>query len=177
MESAPGYVKSPWVPSPGNSARAAIASALGFGYSPLAPGTVGTLPAVAIFVLMRKLFPAVWETPLITGAFLASCGLSIALGPWAERYWGAKDPGKFVLDEVAGFFLTVLLFRTSGFAGTVVWAFFATRLFDIVKPWPARRLEALPAGWGILMDDLVASLYAAAALHMTAQVFPVLFDW
>jgi phosphatidylglycerophosphatase A len=101
------------------------------------------------------------------------------LGPWAERRWNRKDPQMVVLDEVAGFLTTVLLFspdpdRVSLLALTV-WAFAMTRFFDILKPPPVHLLERLPHGWGILLDDVAASLYAVAALWILYRFCPVLF--
>ncbi len=106
---------------------------------------------------------------------MLSCILSVYLGAWAEKFWGGKDPRHFVLDEVAGFFLTVLLFRVPDLGLTVLWGFVATRAFDVIKPPPASSLEVLPAGWGILIDDLIASLYAAAFLHVASRLLPSLF--
>lgn len=154
---------------------AVLSAAGGFGFSPFAPGTVGTLPAVAVYVLIAILTPPDWQGTIIAAALAASCVLSVALGSWAERYWGGKDPRAFVLDEVAGYFLTVLLFRSSSVLATAVWAFFASRAFDVLKPWPASSMEPLPGGLGILLDDLVASVYAAASLHIIAYFFPGLF--
>jgi phosphatidylglycerophosphatase A len=153
----------------------ALCSSLWLGYSPVAPGTVGSLPAVLIFVLISLLAPQRLHTPLIAAVLVMTCIISVALGKWAERRWNKKDPRHFVLDEHAGFLVTVLLFRVPSLALTVVWTFVATRVFDIIKPWPASKMEVLPHGWGILMDDLVASLYAAAFLHVLAWFFPVLF--
>ena len=154
---------------------AVLSTAGGFGFSPFAPGTAGTLPAVAIYLVIASLTPPDSQTVLIAVALAVSCILCVALGTWAERYWGRKDPRAFVLDEVAGYFLTVLLFRSSGVLATAVWAFFASRAFDVLKPWPASRMEPLPGGFGILLDDLVASVYAAAFLHAVAYFLPWLF--
>jgi len=140
------------------------------------PGTMGSLPAVAIFVLIATVVTPEHQSVAIAACFAASCVLSVALGRWAERHWQTKDPRPFVLDEVASFFLTVLLFRVPDLLLTVCWAFVATRFFDIVKPPPANRLESLPGGWGILLDDLVASIYAAAVLHLASSYFPSLFN-
>jgi phosphatidylglycerophosphatase A len=155
--------------------RAGLCTALGFGYSPFAPGTVGTLPAVGIFFAIAFIARPEDQTSLIGAALAVSCILSIALGGWAEKHWERKDPRHFVLDEVAGFFLTVLLFQVPNPAVTAAWAFVMTRAFDIIKPWPAWKLEVLPAGWGMLMDDLAASLYAALALHAAYYLIPTLF--
>jgi len=152
--------------------RIAVVTSCGLGYVPVLPGTVGTLPAVAVFVLLMTRLRPEYHTAAIAVALLASTFLSLLLAPWAERYWGRKDPRHFVLDEVAGFFLTVLLFRGQSLLWTTVAAFVATRVADIIKPPPANLMERLPAGWGILLDDLVASLYAAAGLHIIAWSLP-----
>jgi phosphatidylglycerophosphatase A len=89
--------------------------------------------------------------------------LNVGMAPWAIKEFGNKDPGKFVLDEAAGICLTILFLpmRTGWGAGiALAAAFVAFRIFDITKPPPARQLEGLPMGWGILMDDLAAGVYA-----------------
>ncbi len=155
----------------------AVGTAFGLGFAPVAPGTAGALLGVGAFVCIALAAPAALQPWLIAACLLFVCVLTILMSPWAERHWGRKDPPRFVLDEVAGFLLTVLLFRGTGMVSTAVWAFGVTRLADIVKPPPARQLERLPAGWGILMDDLCTSLYAAAALHLLIHQFPALFQW
>ena len=158
--------------------KTAIVTVLGCGYAPLMPGTVGALPAVACYIAIALFAPPAAQTWLVASALLVSCGLTVWLGDWAEQRWG-KDPQRFVLDEVAGFFVTILLFRPPGVSltATVVWAFFLTRLFDMIKPPPCRRLERLPGGWGILLDDVWASLYAAAVLNLLLRFCPQLFAW
>jgi len=90
-------------------------------------------------------------------------GLCVALGRWTVEYYGRKDPGSCVLDEAAGICLTAL-FVPIYTGWREVWAllavFVAFRIFDIVKLPPAKQLERLPYGWGILMDDLAAAVYA-----------------
>lgn len=152
-----------------------ICSSFHLGYSPFAPGTVGSLPAVGVYCFIAAFSGAELHVILLGVALIISCALTVALGPWAEAFWKKKDPSHFVLDEYAGYFLTVLLFRVPSIWLTAVWTFVMTRIFDILKPPPGRRLEALPWGWGILLDDLVASFYAAAVLHALAFLFPVLF--
>jgi phosphatidylglycerophosphatase A len=137
--------------------RKLICTCCYLGYLPLAPGTFGTLPAVALFVLAAKTrVPDV----LIGAALVGACAASVWLGKWAQEEFGKKDPQPFVLDEFAGYLLAVLFLGS----GHIVWkaaiAFLAFRLFDVVKPFPARRLESAPAGWGILLDDLMAGVYA-----------------
>jgi phosphatidylglycerophosphatase A len=150
---------------------ALLATAGGFGFSPIIPGTMGTIPALCVYLAIAILTPSEQHTLLIGMAFVVSCLFTVALGGWAERHWGRKDPRPFVLDEVAGYLLTVLLFRSSSAVATAGWAFLASRAFDVIKPWPASRMEALSGGLGILMDDLVASLYGVAFLHGGAYLF------
>jgi len=142
-----------------------IVTAGGLGFSPFAPGTVGSLAGVALFLACRQL-----EEPLQSAAIAALlvivCILSVRLGPWAEEEFSTKDPHPFVLDEVAGYLLVVLIYRQGALWQVLLWTFLAARFFDIVKPPPGRRLEKLPGGWGILVDDLAASVYAAAALWL-----------
>lgn len=142
----------------------------GAGMSPVAPGTAGSIATTAllygIYLLLARgadsADPVLWHITLLAG-LLATCGLSVWLGPWAGRYYGRKDPSPFVLDEVAGICVAMLFQPMLGGAGQV-WvmlaAMLAFRLFDIWKPPPARQLERLPDGWGILLDDLAAGVYA-----------------
>ncbi len=146
--------------------RAALESCFGLGSAPVASGTFGTLGGVALAWLLAHV--AVPRFGWHFGVAAAVCAaavllVGIALGGWAERYYGFKDPKPFVLDEVLGYLIAVFRWG-DGVPGTkeLVLAFFAFRLFDVVKPPPARRLEFLPKGVGIMLDDLVAGLYALA---------------
>ncbi len=94
---------------------------------------------------------------------LGACSLCVMLGPWAAQFYGRKDAQPIVLDEVAGVCLTLVGQRY--FSGMKeLWpigmAFVMFRVFDIIKPPPARQLEKLPEGWGVLLDDLAAAVYA-----------------
>ena len=155
--------------------RLTLATSFGFGFSPFAPGTAGTLPAVLVYILIAQIPDVRVQVWLLALSLAVSSVLAVALGPWAERYWAKKDPRHYVIDEVAGYFLVVLFFRVENIWLTAVWAFLAARFFDIVKPPPARQLEALPEGWGMLLDDLAASIYAVVFLHIAARLVPVLF--
>ena len=92
-----------------------------------------------------------WQTIGIAAWLFAACVVTYRLSPWAERLFGEEDSGKFVTDEVAGFLMTVLLFRPPSVSLLVIvlWAFPVTRIIDMIKPPPARRLEHLPGGWGV----------------------------
>ncbi len=134
-----------------------LAGFFGAGCFPVAPGTAGTLAAVPLFLLLSRGGFAAQLTGLLAVA---------ALAVWAAGRTAAlareKDPQTVVIDEVAGFLLTMLGHPvTLPFlaAGVVVF-----RLCDIVKPFPVRFLERLPGGWGIVLDDLAAGGYAWLAL-------------
>jgi phosphatidylglycerophosphatase A len=147
-------------------------------------GGSGDLPASGTFASLLTClllwpiftggFGAVVQNSVAIGGTLLFSALSVMLGPWAIKEFGSEDPGKFVLDEGAGICLTALFLPVvSGWraAGLLLLAIFiAFRVFDITKPPPARQLENLPAGWGILMDDLAAAVYA----NIVCQLF---FHW
>lgn len=156
-----------------------IGTSFGLGYAPIAPGTFGALPAVAIYVAIVLLVPTPVHFWLIGLALLIVCVATVAMSPWAEKHFGKKDPGNFVPDEVAGYLMTVWLltfplypYPPAHLGLTVLWTFLVTRGVDIIKPPPCRQLEHLPKGWGILADDLFASVYAAILLHIGIALFP-----
>ena len=141
-----------------------MATFLGTGYSPIASGTVATAAAIPLYLALTLLPPATLQPwPLIAGLLLATLG-GIAAAGMAERHFGIHDPSEVVIDEVAGFLLT-MLFVPAGLV-TVAAGFLLFRVFDIVKPWPAGPAERLGGGLGIMADDLVCGLYANLLLHL-----------
>jgi phosphatidylglycerophosphatase A len=157
--------------------RPFIASCFGLGYSPIMPGTCGAMVGPAIYVPLALVVPnEPLQTALIAIALIAWSWITIALGDWAETYYQRKDSQIFVTDEVAGFLLTVLLFHEPlQPVLTTLWAFPITRIIDILKIPPARRLEKLPRGWGVLADDLLGSVYAAVVLYLLKFAVPSWF--
>ena len=136
------------------------------GCSPWAPGTVGTLGGVLLaWALSGTGNYLVWT--LVACAVVYAVGRS--LGDWSERYAGQKDPGIFVLDEVLGYLITVA-WTTGPSYLTLVVGFFVFRFFDIFKPGPARRMERIPGGDGILLDDLVAGLFGLVLVMLPARL-------
>jgi phosphatidylglycerophosphatase A len=134
----------------------------GVGYLP-ASGTFASLLTCLLLWPMLAWGKALEHNLIAAGGLIFFSILNIGLAPWAITEFGDKDPGKFVLDEAAGICLTIffLPMGTGWAAGkTLAVAFGAFRLFDITKPPPARQLERLPTGWGILLDDLAAAIYA-----------------
>jgi phosphatidylglycerophosphatase A len=134
-----------------------IALGLGSGLSPRAPGTFGSVTAMLIWVAFLQGSPSL---PAQLAAVMLSIPICIAAADWAARRLGGKDPGCIVSDELAGQWLALLAAPPTWPWWLVVFVLF--RLFDIAKPWPMRRLERLPGGIGIVVDDLMAGVYVIA---------------
>ncbi len=131
-----------------------IASGLGTGYFPIAPGTAGSALAAGIAFCFLP-----WWNPAGALVLSGTCFLAgVYCANRAERFWG-HDSGKIVIDEMAGMFLS-LAFLSLNWTNLVT-AFFIFRLLDIIKPPPARQLERLRSGWGVMADDIVAGAYTA----------------
>jgi phosphatidylglycerophosphatase A len=160
----------------------------GVGYIPIAPGTFGSLVGLGLYLFLRGVFLwLLWPTEgqtnlnlLHVSYVLVSLEVLVALlvgviGTWAasrvEKLHGVKDPGKVVIDEVAGQYIALLAVPLP-FEGwwTIIAAFLLFRFFDIVKPYPARRLESLRGGLGIMADDVVAGAYAAIAVALITSI-------
>jgi phosphatidylglycerophosphatase A len=138
----------------------AVATWFGCGLSPWAPGTAGTLGAIPLYLVAR-----LGGCPGVA----ATATLVFFSGVWAAsvvaRERGLKDPQLVVVDEVAGFLLTMLPVRALSWRAVSV-GFLVFRVLDIVKPWPARQLEDLPSGWGIVLDDVAAGVYGAGIMTL-----------
>jgi phosphatidylglycerophosphatase A len=131
-----------------------------------APGTWGSLAAtIALCVVHTFTTSFFWPFALLVGLLICSI-INVAFGRWIEAYFGKEDPGPCVIDEGAGICLTLMGQPMLHPWLTFLLAFAAFRLFDIIKPPPARQLEELPRGWGILMDDLAAAIYANILCHL-----------
>jgi phosphatidylglycerophosphatase A len=150
--------------TPGNGAGSrplgaiACSTVLGIGYVPVAPGTAGSAAGLLLWWLMPPV-PAL-HAGVILLLFVAGVWSATAVAP----YFGKSDPGQVVIDEVVGVLMT-LLWNPVGPAGAVA-AFLLFRLFDIVKPFPARQLEQLHGGLGVMADDAMAAVYANLVLRV-----------
>jgi len=152
---------------PDNLARAVftdpihfLAFGFGTGLAPFAPGTFGSLPGILLFWLTLD-FGLYVQLGVAVGLALAGIWLC---GESARRI-GVHDHGGIVWDEIAGMYITLLAAPVT-LTGWAL-AFVAFRLFDIVKPWPIRDLDhSIQGGLGIMLDDLVAALYAAILLAL-----------
>lgn len=131
----------------------AIATCGYVGYVPIAPGTAGSAVALALLWAVRGTGSAAVEVGLV--AVLGVAGIWSA--GVAERRLGSIDPGPVVIDEVVGMLMTLLLLPVN--VAGICAGFLVFRLLDIVKPWPAGRLEALPGGVGVMADDVMAAVY------------------
>jgi phosphatidylglycerophosphatase A len=130
------------------------------GYFPIAPGTVGTAVGLVVYALVAWMHSPLFEAALILVVF--------AVGVWAattaEQYFGGIDPGPVVIDEVLGMLVTVA-FIPVGWSGALL-GFVLFRVFDVIKPFPARRFESLHGGLGVMADDAMAAIYANIVLRM-----------
>jgi phosphatidylglycerophosphatase A len=131
---------------------------------------------VANYLLIVWLLPEEFHFGWILVSLLAWSYGTVALGAWAEEHYKTKDPGIFTTDEVAGFLMAILLFNGPNLISTIFWVFMSNRIIDIIKVPPARQAENLHGGWGILLDDLIAGVYAAIFCHILYRFAPVLFS-
>jgi phosphatidylglycerophosphatase A len=140
------------------------------GEFPFASGTAGSLGGVALYLVA-----AIWLGGGELSVFAGAAGVVLALvgiriGCWGQEYYRQRDPSEFVLDEVAGQMVAVVAV-TPAVLSAAPWkvalaAFFFFRFFDVIKPFPAGRVERLRGGWGIVLDDIFAGVYAAVAVHL-----------
>jgi phosphatidylglycerophosphatase A len=139
------------------------------GYFPVAPGTVGSVAGLVFYFLVWWTGSPLVEVALIVGLF--------AVGVWAsttaERYFGGIDPGPVVIDEVVGMLIT-LAFIPVGWSAALA-GFVLFRIFDVLKPYPANRLEAMHGGLGVMADDAMAAVYANLSLRGLMWLFPAWF--
>jgi phosphatidylglycerophosphatase A len=147
----------------------ALATCLGVGYVPYAPGTFGSAAGLLFW----------WFLPNSFAIQLAAIVIVFAVGSWsgnvAEHHFRASDPPPVVIDEVMGMWITLLL-NPVGWQGALI-AFLLFRLFDVIKPYPANRLEHLRGGLGVMADDGMAAVYANLALRAIILVSGRLFHW
>ena len=136
------------------------------GYVPIAPGTFGSAAGLLVYAAVR------WSgSPALE---LAVIVLLFAIGVWssnlAEKHFGGVDPAPVILDEVVGMLITLALIPVN-IPGAIV-GFLLFRLFDVVKPWPANRLEALHGGLGIMSDDAMAAVYGNVVMRLLVMLAP-----
>lgn len=146
-----------------------LATCLGTGYSPVAPGTAGTLFALLVFSFFGQLQG--WTLLLLLVALFF-------IGVWAstlvEKDSGKHDAQLINIDEFVGMGLSILWFPDSIRLWTLVLGFVFFRLFDITKPYPVNISQNAPRGWGVMLDDVIAGVYANLSLRLVLWLYALL---
>jgi phosphatidylglycerophosphatase A len=131
------------------------------GKFPIAPGTAGTAVGVLLYFLIKDISPLY---------YLFICIVVYGIGTWtsgeAEKLLGKKDASSIVIDEIAGFFVSMFMVPFGW--GFVIAGFFLFRFFDILKPWPLNKLQNLRGGTGVMLDDIGAGIYVNAILQVSS---------
>jgi phosphatidylglycerophosphatase A len=155
----------PAAPASPNAIARLVATGLGSGYSPFAPGTAGSAVGLALFWPLAYLPVAV---PVAATIAMFFAGVAAATHV-ADRI-GLKDPGLVVVDEVVGMWVTLLFLPFTPVTAAI--GVIAFRVMDVFKPYPARQLEHLRGGWGIMADDVMAGVYANLLVRIALWVVP-----
>ena len=147
-----------------NALAKLLATAFGAGYSPIAPGTCGTIVAIPVAWALASV-PR-WEFVVVA---LVVTAVGIVVAAIADRAWGSHDNGRIVIDEVAGYLFTMIPVDRHAWT-TLAIGFVLFRILDIVKPPPVRWLdEHLPGGWGVVLDDVAAGVIGAIVMALLAH--------
>ncbi|HED07992.1 MAG TPA: phosphatidylglycerophosphatase A [Ignavibacteria bacterium] len=141
-----------------NLIEKAIGSGLFTGFIPLAPGTFGSLVGLLIYLI-----PGFEEPLILIPAIIIFTFYGIFLGSKFEQAYG-KDPGQCTIDEVIGMWITLLFLPKT--LMILIIAFFVWRAFDIIKPYPIRKLEAIEGGLGIMIDDVLGGIYSLITMQL-----------
>ncbi|SHN70820.1 phosphatidylglycerophosphatase A family protein [Desulfovibrio litoralis] len=149
-----------------------LASAFGFGLSPILPGTCAALWGLAIYLFILYLTPLAWHFPLLLSCFLVVSFFCLYLNTWAEKYFEDHDSSAFVLDEIAGYLFVPLIYPNMGNLEFALWAFVLFRIFDMIKIFPADIIDKKWNNrWGVLCDDLMSAFYAMLVLYISFNIF------
>lgn len=144
------------------AAALAFATVCGVGYVPVAPGTFGSAAGLLLWWLLPS------SPSVQAGAIVALFAVGSWSGSVAERHFGRTDPGQVVIDEVMGMIVTLFL-NPVGWMGALG-ALLLFRVADIIKPFPANRLERLHGGVGVMADDAMAAIYANLVLRAALAI-------
>lgn len=148
----------------------AFSTVLGIGYFPVAPGTIGTLFAAILYLILPLNFSSLNFTEAFFLIFLS--GLSIPIITRTEHYL-SHDDKRIVIDEVFGYIVAILFFDKTLLIIILGFVFF--RIFDILKPEPVDSLQKLPGGFGVLLDDLMAGIYANLSIRIVLLIIDKVF--
>ena len=140
-----------------------ITSFFYLGHSPVMPGTLGSLAGLVVYLLVK-------DSALLYGfAMLFLFTLGVMFSSEAERVYKRKDARMIVIDEVCG--MTLALFLVPATAVSIITGFLLFRIFDIIKPPPAKRVEKITGAFGVMFDDIIAALYTNIILQIIFRVF------
>ena len=141
-----------------------LAFGFGSGLSPIAPGTAGTLATIPLYLLLSEL-----DAVSYAAVLLILIAGSIYIAGRSAELLGVHDHSGIVIDEVCGYLLTMML-APAGWQWLLL-GFVLFRLFDILKPWPIRAMDkGIAGGFGIVLDDLMAGLYALICLQLISWI-------
>jgi phosphatidylglycerophosphatase A len=141
-----------------------IATGFFSGYSPIVPGTAGSLVGLVLYAI-----PGMEKTLTLSLAIAATFFIGVFTSNHMEQKLG-EDPQVVVIDEIVGMWISLLFLPKGLWIGLL--AFFFFRVYDIIKPPPARKLEFLKNGWGIMLDDVAAGIYANVTVKVLLLIFP-----
>ena len=142
-----------------------LSSCFGIGYIPFASGTFASLFAILPYLLIARYNNVKSLLVYLLLVFVFSL-IAIWVSNEAEKIFNEKDSHKIVIDEVAGFFLSMVLLPAYNFKYYIIAAFFLFRIYDVWKPYPIRSSQELKGGLGVVADDLIAGFYACFTIHI-----------
>lgn len=149
-----------------------LASLFGIGFVPFMPGTFGSLAAFGVYLLIpAPLYFGSGHFLMLTAVLLLSL-IAVKISHNAEKVLG-EDAGSIVIDELCGYFVATLFLPHNWLIG--LYAFILFRVFDIAKPFPIYRSQSIPKGWGVVIDDLLAGLYANLLIQVLIRIYPSFF--
>lgn len=158
---------------PGDRVRFLLVTGCGLGLAPVASGTFGSLGGIALAVVLQLVFSGMALAGALFGLAAVLLLVGCSMTEFSERTFLKKDPKPFVLDEIVGYLVTVGIY-VAVYGGEPTWlahaaCFFWFRAFDVMKTFPANRLEMLPGAPGIMLDDVMAGVYAGGVVVLLAR--------
>ncbi len=150
-----------------------LSTVFGVGYFPKAPGTAGTAFAMLIYFVLPNYFFSLQGMIVLFFAIIALSLLSVYFTSESEKILG-HDNGKIVIDEFVGYFFSIIFLPKHIIF--MISAFLLFRFFDIKKPWIIDKVQNLPSGWGIMLDDIVAGIFTNLILQILWYLFKIKYN-
>ena len=138
-----------------------LATVFYLGRIPGAPGTWGSIAAVLVWLILPEQMLSVF---IFSGILIFLAVIGIWVSQLVESASGTTDPSEIIIDEWVGQWIALLALPQTWISAVIALVFF--RIFDIAKPWPINNLQKLPGGWGIMVDDIVAGIFALGLGHL-----------